>query len=78
MQLAESNERELNLKKINENIMIALQNDPINNKSFEIEINEDHPKVSEIIRSLKQDYSINLQKEKERNREFEYKLEREN
>ncbi|CDW72037.1 UNKNOWN [Stylonychia lemnae] len=79
IQLSESNEREINLKKVNENIMEALQNNPLNSsKSFEIEINEEHPKVAEIIRMLKQDFSISQQKERERNRESEYEIQKEN
>ncbi len=52
MQLTESSEREANLKKINENIMSAIHNND-HNISIEIEINEDHPKVAEIVRSVR-------------------------
>ncbi len=42
------------MKKMNENIMSAFQNSSDNQvKSFELEINEDHPRVAELIRSTK-------------------------
>lgn len=78
MQLSESGEREANLKKINENIMIAFQNHQTEDKSIEIEITEDHPKVQELVKLNKQEFMMNLQQEKERNRQAEYQLERDN
>jgi len=53
MQLCESSEREANLKKINENIMTAFQSNQSHNKSIEIEITEDHPKVQELVKACK-------------------------
>ena len=43
--------REGNLKKVNENIMTAFQNHQGNDKSIEISIDEDHPKVIELVRA---------------------------
>lgn len=47
MQVQESTEREANLKKMNENIMNVLnkQDSPNKNKSLELQIDENHPKV---------------------------------
>lgn len=57
MQLNESAEREDNLKNINENIMSAFQNNQNNTSLQEVEINEDHPQVAEIIRLYKQEFN---------------------
>eukprot|EP00347_Sterkiella_histriomuscorum_P006635 403352018 len=79
MHLQESKEKEVNLKKVNENIMHALQNqENQREKSFEIDINEDHPKVASIIREIKQDHQIYMQKIRDQNRESEYQLQKEN
>ena len=79
MQLNESQERESNLKKMNEQIMSAFQNSQENHvKSFELEINEEHPKVAELIRLAKQEFLQQQMIEKDRHRESEYRLEKEN
>jgi hypothetical protein len=47
-------------------------------KSFELEINDEHPKVAELIRLAKQEFLQQQMIEKDRHRESEYRLEKEN
>lgn len=47
-------------------------------KAFELEVNEDHPRVADLIRQTKQEFLQNQLLEKERHRETEYALEKEN
>lgn len=79
MQLQESAERETNLKKMNENIMNAIRREETPNKNkLQIEIDEHHPQVQEILINVKQEYQQRLMLEKENHRDTEYKLEKEN
>jgi hypothetical protein len=76
----ESQERENSFKKMSESVMNALKKENespdklINLKNMISldEINEDHPRVKEIIMSLKEDYSSRLQMEKDKSKKIEY------
>jgi hypothetical protein len=68
---------------MNESVMNALKRDMESpdkkgkNGMPQLEINEDHPIVREIILNLKEDYSSRLQMEKDKNKhkEFDYQKE---
>ena len=57
---------------MSESVMNALKRDNESPNKFQLEITEDHPKVREIILTLKEDYSSRLQMEKEKNKQKEF------
>jgi len=75
LQLCESQERENQFKKMSESVMNALKSESpskllqMNKNYVHIEeINEDHPKVREILINLKEEYSNRLQMERDKNK----------